>query len=134
MTTETSIRPGIEKAIVALGRRLARRSAVQDAPAVLAALAPFLQAYIAAYKRYLVDHNRGARYWYTRRYVRCKRPDCVPCRRYIGHGPYWYATRRADGRQFYIGRKFFLRPDDTTPRERSLPCPVCGSTILSVVD
>jgi hypothetical protein len=50
MPNETGIRTGLEKAIVALGRRLARRSAVQDAPAVLAALAPCLRDYIAAYK------------------------------------------------------------------------------------
>jgi hypothetical protein len=133
MPNETGIRTGLEKAIVALGRRLARRSAVQDAPAVLAALAPFLQDYIAAYKRHLIDHHRGARYWYTRRYVHCKRTNCVPCRG-LGHGPYWYATRRADGRQFYIGRRFLLQPDDTTPRERHMACPVCGTMIMGVVD
>lgn len=50
------------------------------------------------------SHNTGL--WsYVQEYRRCKGP-CATCRKGPGHGPYWYAKRRVDGKvkSRYIGK------------------------------
>ena len=71
----------------------------------------------------------GARVTYSQQYRRCSRPGCPLCRQgKPGHGPYWYAYWREDGRarSSYVGKQLpsdvaeavaltGVRPEATAP-------------------
>src|SRR5579875_2849673 len=52
---------------------------------------------------------------YTREYRRCGKPNCRRCTEGPGHGPYWYASWREDGRlkTRYVGKELPSTPTDT---------------------
>lgn len=43
---------------------------------------------------------------YRQEYVHCGKDTCTPCQSGLGHGPYWYAYWRAEGRlhKRYLGK------------------------------
>jgi hypothetical protein len=55
------------------------------------------------------DYGRPAeaRETYRQEYTRCGRPHCKHCVKGPGHGPYWYAYRRENGklRKRYVGKE-----------------------------
>ena len=55
-----------------------------------------------------------------REFVRCSKPACKRCKDAPGHGPYWYAYKREDGkvRKEYIGRHLPREYDDSLHADR----------------
>ena len=68
------------------------------------------------------DAPDGARITYQHQYRACGKRGCTVCRPpNPGHGPYWYAYWRAEGRlhSYYIGKTLPVGVDLT--RQRHLP-------------
>ncbi|HEY8285077.1 MAG TPA: tetratricopeptide repeat protein [Chloroflexota bacterium] len=75
------------------------------------------------------DPPPGARVTYSRQFRRCNKADCSTCRQDTpGHGPYWFAFWRQDGRQYsrYLGKQ---QPPDLAPQS---PTPAPASSQLRV--
>jgi hypothetical protein len=111
-----------------LDRHLSNKKRVKAAPEILARLSPVVLGFWRRYMAWTAETWTGGAYWYYKRHVRCGKPSCRTCRQGDGHGPYWFAIRRADGRRIYLGRTFSRLPDDTETLEppRMVSCPMCG--------
>ena len=71
----------------------------------------------------------GVKVTYGQQYRRCNKADCRICRQGApGHGPYWFAFWRQEGRQHsrYLGKQ---QPADAVPRS---PAPAPASSLLRV--